>query len=125
MNNDSAAEGIVAGPPQPKQPAPLAPTTIYGMPAHTFWFLVAFYVIGIAWGIRHIWFWIPSAFDFLMMVAMAICLATWAIMDAKRRKRPIPMDSQAWFLLLAGVVVTGYFIWTRGWRGVGWLLPAL
>jgi hypothetical protein len=122
MNDDSASEGIKAGPPPPEQPKATAATTIFGVPPHTFWFLVAFYLIAVAWGIREIWFWIPSAFDLLIAVTGAFCVATWAIIDARRRKRPIPMHSQAWFFLLAGVVVPGYVIGSRGWRGLGWLL---
>jgi hypothetical protein len=93
-----------------------------GVPTHTFWFLAIFYVFAVAWGIRHIWYWVPSVVDLLMPVASAICLASWAIIDAKRRKRPIPLNSQAWFFLLAGIVVPGYVIWSRGWRGIGWVL---
>jgi len=45
----------------------------------------------------------------------------WAIADARRRHKPIPRSQQFWFLVLAGVVVPGYVIVTRGWRGLGWV----
>ena len=34
----------------------------------------------------------------------------------------MPVLSKPWFFLFAGFVVPGYVIWSRGWRGVGWVL---
>ena len=36
--------------------------------------------------------------------------------------RPIPAMSHHWFVLLAGLLVPGYIIWSRGWRGAGWVM---
>ncbi len=122
MNDDSPSEAIMAGPPPSRPSIPPAPATVFGVAEHTFWFLVVFYFLAVAWGIREIWSWIPTVIDLLISIALALCAASWAIVDGKRRKRPIPMNSQAWFFLFAGLLVPGYVIWTRGWRGAGWLL---
>lgn len=58
---------------------------------------------------------------FLLTVLGALNLGIWAVLDAKRRGRPIPLTAQPWFVLLAGVVVPGYVIYSRKLRGLGWV----
>ncbi len=53
---------------------------------------------------------------------MALFLSLWAVADARQRQRPIPRSQQFWFFVLAGLVVPGYVIMTRGWRGAGWVV---
>ena len=88
---------------------------------HTLWFLFAFYLLAVVWGVRNVHYWERSILDLLVPIAFNICTAFWALVDARRRGRPIPMFAQWIFLLFAGIVVPGYVIWTRGWRGLGWL----
>jgi len=91
---------------------------------HTGWFLAVFYALAVVWGIRNIHFWQPSLLDLLVPIALAIALGCWALVDAKRRQQqqPIPILARPWFFLLAGFVVPGYVIWSRGWRGAGWVI---
>jgi hypothetical protein len=53
---------------------------------------------------------------------MTISLGCWALADSKGRRQPIPMLARPWFFLLAALLIPGYVIWSRGWRGVGWVL---
>jgi len=55
-------------------------------------------------------------------MAMAVCLGAWAIADARRRQKPIPRSQKLWYVVFAGLVVPGYVILTRGWRGLGWVV---
>ncbi len=87
----------------------------------TRWFFLTFYALAIVWGVRHVQYWLPSLLDLLIPVALAICLGSWAISDARRRGRPIPFNARSWFFLLAVIVVPGYFIVSRGWRGIAWV----
>jgi hypothetical protein len=64
----------------------------------------------------------PSGLDFLTPVMLAICLGWWAMVDARQRKRLIPRLSKPWFFLFAGLIVPGYIISSRGWRGLGWVV---
>jgi hypothetical protein len=89
---------------------------------HTLWLLAIFYAIAIVWGVRSVYQSEPSVLDFLVPLANAICLGAWAIVDARRRKHPIPMSAQPWFVFLAIVLVPAYVVWSRGWRGLAWLL---
>ncbi len=89
---------------------------------HTAWFLMGYYALAAAWGIRQVWMSEHSGLDLIFTLLSALLLGWWAIVDAERRNHPIPMMARAWFLLFAGIVVPGYVIWTRGWRGLGWLL---
>lgn len=84
----------------------------------TRWFLLAFYSLAIIWGLRTVYLSKPSSLDLLVPVALAICLGLWAIVDANHRRRPIPMSARWWFFLLSMLVVPGYVIWSRGWRGI-------
>jgi len=49
-------------------------------------------------------------------------LGWWAIVDARRRRHPIPLLARPWFVLLAGLVVPVYVVWSRRWAGVGWVV---
>ena len=49
-------------------------------------------------------------------------LALWAATDARRRRRPIPLNSQTWFFVFAWLLVPGYAIQSRGLRGFGWVV---
>src|SRR4030095_788032 len=81
--------------------------------------LFASVLLGIAalWGLRLVHYTQQSAVDLFAPLAMAVTLGWWAIADSIARERPIPMGTRVWFLLLAGILVPGYFVWTRGWRG--------
>src|SRR5688572_16537218 len=86
---------------------------------HTRWFLVAFYALAIVWGGRTVRFSEPSRLDLWVPVALAISLGWWAVVDARCRRHSIPMLARPWFFLLAIVVVPGYVVWSRRWRGLG------
>jgi hypothetical protein len=83
--------------------------------------LIGFYALAAIWGILTVKPSQASILDLLFPIVFAICLGSWAVIDARRRRHPIPMSAQPWFILFAGVVVPGYVIWSRGWRGLGWL----
>jgi hypothetical protein len=68
------------------------------------------------------YFWQPSLLDLLVAVVLAVVLGWWAVSDSKRRRHPIPMLAGPWFVLLAGLLVPAYVIWSRRWRGLGLLL---
>ncbi|MGE0534799.1 MAG: hypothetical protein AB7O68_07470 [Pirellulales bacterium] len=53
---------------------------------------------------------------------MALCLGLWATTDARRRQKPIPSSAQIWFFVFAWIMVPGYVIVTRGWKGIGWVV---
>jgi hypothetical protein len=89
---------------------------------HTGCFVIALYSLAFEWGLRNIYFWQPSMIDLIFPVAFAIVLGWWAIVDARRRRHPIPLLARQWFFLLAGLLVPVYVIWSRGWHGVGWLV---
>jgi hypothetical protein len=82
---------------------------------------VALYALAFVWGARQIDFWEPSTIDAVFPFGLAIVLGWWAIFDACKRRHPIPLLSRQWFLLAAAIFVPGYVIWSRRWRGVGWL----
>ncbi|MHC5540359.1 hypothetical protein ACYOEI_19230 [Singulisphaera rosea] len=63
-----------------------------------------------------------SLLDLLIPLVMGFTLGWWALTDAKNRGRPIPLSAQPWFVLLAPSLVPGYLVWTRGWRGVLWVM---
>ena len=85
------------------------------------WFCVAFYGLAILWGARSAVASERSASDFVFQVVLAMCLGIWAVTDARQREKPIPRSQQFWFLILAWLVVPGYVIVTRGWKGLGWI----
>jgi hypothetical protein len=88
---------------------------------HTIWFCTGFYATALAAGIREVYSGEQSALDWLIPLTLAVCLGSWAIVDAKYRRRSIPTMARWFFVLFAGIVVPGYVIWSRGWRGVGWV----
>ncbi len=86
---------------------------------HTRWFLIAYYMLAVVWGVRNIHHTEPSGLDLLVPIVFAVVLGWWAIVDARWRGNPIPMLSRPWFYLLAVLVVPAYVVWSRGLRGVG------
>jgi hypothetical protein len=104
----------------PDEPEPLVVPSIVYPVRHTVLFLLTYYAIGIVWGVRNVWFWRPSFLDLLTPILLCVCLGWWAVVDARLRSRPIPITVKPWFVLLAPLVVPGYVIWSRRWRGVGW-----
>ena len=86
------------------------------------WFCVGYYVLAILAGIQSAVGSEQSTGQVLMQVALALCLGLWAVADARQRGKPIPRSQQLWFLVLAGLVVPGYVIVTRGWKGAGWVV---
>lgn len=101
----------------PNRPPPVPP----GRPRHTVWFLAAFYADAVAVGVHSIRPSDPSPLDLVGPVALALCLGWWAVVDARRRRHPIPASSRVWFFVFAGIVVPGYVVYSRGWRGAGWV----
>lgn len=106
---------------------PIAPSTsgqaaTVGGSRHNRWFFISFYSLAVLWGIRSIYHAEPSMLDLLIPLALTICLGWWALSDARRRRHPIPVMAKPWFLLLAVLVVPGYVIWSRRWRGVSWVV---
>jgi hypothetical protein len=57
-----------------------------------------------------------------MPLPLAIALGWWALVDARGRHRPVPILTRPWFFLFAGLVVPGYVLWSRRWRGLAWLV---
>jgi hypothetical protein len=88
-------------------------------------FLAAFYVLTTIWGFRTGGRFPPSGLDLLLPATTAFALAWWAISDSVARGRPITRLAQAWFVLIANIVVPGYLIFSRGWVGLGLLLGNL
>jgi hypothetical protein len=98
-----------------------APATSGGH-RHTLWFLAAFYALAIVSGARQAYWFQESLLDLLIPLAEALCLGLWAEEDANRRGYPIPMLSRSWFILLPLILVPAYLVWSRGWRGLAWIL---
>lgn len=107
---------------QPPRQTNSSPPGMAGGSRHTLWFLLAFHGLAAAWGIRNIRYWEPSLLDLLAPFLLAIIFFWWSMADARRRHHAIPLLARPWFFLLAGLVVPGYVIWSRGWRGVGWVV---
>jgi hypothetical protein len=84
--------------------------------------LAAFYLLAVIGGGRSAYYWQPSHLDVLLNVTLVVVLSTWAIHDSMVHGRPIPLLARAWFVIAIGIVVPGYILWSRGWRGLGWLL---
>lgn len=89
---------------------------------HTKLFLLAFYVLAVLWGITNALAPEPARATFILSWGVAVSMGWWAIVDAKLRERPIPTSARAWFVLLAWIIVPIYIIWSRRWRGVGWVV---
>jgi hypothetical protein len=88
---------------------------------HTVIFCIGFYAVAILVGITGAR---PSdsALGFLGSLVIAISLGGWAVTDARRRGRPIVSGAKFFFFIFAVFVVPCYVIWTRGWRGLGWVI---
>lgn len=107
---DKTGASPVIGPPSTARPDPRFRTWV---------FIAAFYGLAVMSGLRGVYHSQRFLFDLMLPLALAITLGCWAVVDSKRRGRPIPLLARQWFVLLAGVVVPGYVIWSRRWRGVG------
>lgn len=83
------------------------------------WLLGCFYALAVVWGVRYAYYPTPSVLEILVPLAMCAVMSTWAVSDSIARRRPIPLLARFWFFVLAGIVVPGYIIWSRGWPGVG------
>ena len=88
----------------------------------TLWFLLAFYSLAVLMGVNEVSQGERSANGTALSLLVGVVLGTWAIFDAKRRGKPIVMSAQAWFLILAYIVVPGYVIVSRGWKGLLWVV---
>ena len=88
---------------------------------HTRWFLIAYYSLFAVWGIRSAWPTVPSRLDIMVPLALYAVASWWVIADARARGRAVPLLSQQWFFLVAALLVPVYVIWSRGWRGVGYV----
>ena len=88
---------------------------------HTRWFLLAYYLLLAMWGVRSAWPTVPSRLDIMVPLALYAVASCWVIVDDRARGRAIPLLSQQWFFLAAGLLVPFYVIWSRGWRGVGYV----
>ncbi|ADB15117.1 hypothetical protein Psta_0427 [Pirellula staleyi DSM 6068] len=86
------------------------------------WLLGCFYVLAVVWGIRCAYYPAASVLEILVPLAMCTVMCIWAVADSIARSHPIPLLARFWFFILAGIVVPGYIVWSRGWRGVGKLL---
>ena len=89
--------------------------------SHTLYCLIGWYALAVVSGIRTIST-SDSLLDLLLPFAFAACLGSWVVADARRRGHAIPMLSQGWVYIFAIVVAPAYLVWSRKWRGVGWLL---
>jgi hypothetical protein len=81
--------------------------------------LTIYYVMGIIWGTRNVYYWEESILDLLVPLGMGLLLSSWAMFDSRVRGHPIPLLVSPLFFLLAGLLVPGYVIWSRGWYGLG------
>jgi hypothetical protein len=97
------------------EPAPAPPW------GHTLRFLAAYYSLAALSGAMGVVQAELVRTNLAMNAVLAFAMGWWAIVDARRRKHPIPMTSRDWFVLFALLLVPAYVIWSRGWRGVGWL----
>jgi hypothetical protein len=89
---------------------------------HTLRFLAAAYALAFVWGIRSLYYWEQSLLDLLVPVCFVIALGWWTVADAEARGHPIPLLAQPWFYLCGWLLTPAYVIWSRGWRGVGWIV---
>lgn len=107
---ESAAEQVA--------PAPSPPV----IRRHTVWFLATYNLLCVVWGVRSVYHDQRSPLDWIVPVSIALALILWAFVDARRRGHHIPLLARPWFVLGYFVVVPGYIIWSRGWRGLFWLV---
>lgn len=85
------------------------------------WFLAFFYLLAVLFGISGALGSFAPLPALLLPLIWQIVLCEWAIGDSIARGRPIPSSARSWFFLTAGFAAPAYVIWTRGWRGCGWL----
>ncbi len=88
---------------------------------HTRWFLLAYYSLFAMWGVRSAWPTVPSRLDIMLPLALYAVASWWVIVDARARGRGVPLLLQQWFFLAAVLLVPIYVIWSRGWRGLGYV----
>ena len=88
---------------------------------HTLLFLVEFYLLAVVWGIHLLNQTRLALPYFAFQLVFSISLGWWAIVDARLRHHPIPLLARPWFIILAELLVPGYVVWSRGWRGALWL----
>lgn len=86
------------------------------------WFLLAFYALAVLWGARSAFVVERQVSVFFMEFLVSLSLAMWATADARQRQQPIPRSLHMWFLWLATILVPGYVLLSRGWRGIGWVV---
>jgi hypothetical protein len=86
------------------------------------WFCLSFYAIAVYMGVRSTLITDGAAGDRVIGFVLSICLCAWALTDARQRQKPIPRSQAIWFAIFAGLVVPGYVIVTRGWKGLGWVI---
>ena len=89
---------------------------------HTRYLLIAMYLLAVVSGVRAVYHATESKLDLLLPIVSAICLGWWALVDARRCGHSFPTLSRPWVFLFAGLVVPGYVLWSRKWRGAGWLV---
>ncbi|HEX4607875.1 MAG TPA: zinc ribbon domain-containing protein [Urbifossiella sp.] len=85
-------------------------------------FLVAFYGAAVLFGFGAAKPDEQAGRDAVLSAVMAVALGWWAVADARARRRPIPLLARPWFVLFAGLLVPGYVVRTRGWRGAVWVV---
>lgn len=85
------------------------------------WFCAGYYLHAVLVGIRDVFVPGRSGTELVFNFAIAVFLCSWALADARRRRQPIPRSQQIWFFAFALLVVPGYVILTRGWKGLGWV----
>lgn len=89
---------------------------------HTRVFLAVLYLLAVALGIGGVARRESNGHDLLDSIVCSVGLGWWAIVDARVRGHVIPLLSKSWFLLFSFFLVPGYIVWSRGWRGAGWIV---
>jgi len=60
--------------------------------------------------------------DIVASLACALFTTSWSVSDARRRGHPIVHVLQLLMFLTWAVAVPLYLIWSRGWKGLGWVV---
>lgn len=89
---------------------------------HTRWLLLAYYSLCVIWGVRNAWQSVPMRLDILVPLALYTAGSWWVIVDARTRGRAVPLHSRQLFFLIAALLIPAYVVWSRGWRGLGYLM---
>jgi hypothetical protein len=87
---------------------------------HTIIFLLVYYSVAIMNGAIDAL--AEDGIAILATLVECVNLGLWEIEDARRQRRPIPLSAQPWMVLFAGIAVPVYVIYTRGWRGLEWVV---